>query len=104
MWSVIRKLADKIGEGVTTHMRAIARENPLLQGIIDRVDFNTTTHVQRVRASWVIVRLTSNHTLRSWLGQRRESKARKRHFVGSICWEFWFVWWWREVRRWRSTG
>ena len=47
VWSVIRKLADKIGEGVTTQMRAIARENPLLQGIIDRVDFNATTHGQR---------------------------------------------------------
>ena len=47
VWSVIRKLADQIGEGVTTHMRSIARENPLLQGIIDRVDFNATTHGQR---------------------------------------------------------
>jgi type I restriction enzyme M protein len=28
-------------------MRAVARENPLLQGIIDRVDFNSTTHGQR---------------------------------------------------------
>ena len=28
-------------------MRAIAKENPLLQGIIDRVDFNATTHGQR---------------------------------------------------------
>ena len=47
VWSVIRKLSDKIGEGVTTHMRAIARENPPLQSIIDRVDFNATTHGQR---------------------------------------------------------
>ncbi|MER2626873.1 MAG: class I SAM-dependent DNA methyltransferase [Accumulibacter sp.] len=47
VWSVIRKLSDRIGEGVTTHMRSIARENPLLQGIIDRVDFNATTHGQR---------------------------------------------------------
>ena len=47
VWSVIRKLADNIGEGVTSHMRAIARENPALQGIIDRVDFNATTHGQR---------------------------------------------------------
>ncbi|MBC9866658.1 MAG: N-6 DNA methylase, partial [Opitutae bacterium] len=47
VWSVIRKLSDRIGEAVTTHMRAIARENPLLQGIIDRVDFNATTHGQR---------------------------------------------------------
>lgn len=28
-------------------MRAIALDNPLLQGIIDRVDFNATTHGQR---------------------------------------------------------
>ena len=47
VWSVIRGLSDGIGEGVTTHMRAIARENPPLQGIIDRVDFNATTHGQR---------------------------------------------------------
>ena len=47
VWSVIRKLSDKIGEGVTTHMRSVARENLLLQGIIDRVDFNATTHGQR---------------------------------------------------------
>ena len=47
VWSVIRKLSDKIGEGVTTHMRAIAKANPLLEGIIDRVDFNATTHGQR---------------------------------------------------------
>lgn len=47
VWSAIRKLSDKIGAGVTTHMRAIANANPLLQGIIDRVDFNATTHGQR---------------------------------------------------------
>jgi len=47
VWTVIRRLAGGIGEGVTTHMRAIARENPRLQGIIDRVDFNATTHGQR---------------------------------------------------------
>lgn len=47
VWSGIRMLADNIGEGVTTQMRAIARENPRLQGIIDRVDFNATTHGQR---------------------------------------------------------
>ena len=47
VWSVIRTLSDKIGEGITTHLRAIARKNPLLQGIIDRIDFNATTHGQR---------------------------------------------------------
>jgi len=47
VWSVIRKLADKIGETLTDHMRDIAKENPRLEGIIDRVDFNATTHGQR---------------------------------------------------------
>lgn len=44
VWSVIRTLADKIGERLTTHLRDIADENALLKGIIDRVDFNATTH------------------------------------------------------------
>ena len=47
VWSVIRKLADKIGEELTTILREIAGENPPLEGIIDRVDFNATTHGQR---------------------------------------------------------
>jgi len=47
VWSVVRRLADKIGEQLTDAMRLIARENPKLQGIIDRVDFNATTHGQR---------------------------------------------------------
>jgi len=46
-WSVIRTLSTKIGEQLTTYMRAIADANPLLKGIIDRVDFNATTHGQR---------------------------------------------------------
>jgi len=44
VWSVIRTLSDKIGEQLTTLLRAIADANPLLKGIIDRVDFNATTH------------------------------------------------------------
>lgn len=47
VWTVIRQISQQIGEHITTHMRAIAKENPLLQGIIDRVDFNATTHGQR---------------------------------------------------------
>jgi HsdM N-terminal domain/Type I restriction modification DNA specificity domain len=38
VWSIIRKLADKIGEQLTTLLRDIADENSLLKGIIDRVD------------------------------------------------------------------
>ena len=44
---MIRKLADKIGEQLTDHLRAIAKDNPKLEGIIDRIDFNATTHGQR---------------------------------------------------------
>jgi type I restriction enzyme M protein len=44
VWSIIRTLSDKIGEQLTTHLQAIAKANPLLSGIINRVDFNATTH------------------------------------------------------------
>ncbi len=47
VWSVIRNLTVKIGEELTTDLRNIAAENPPLKGIIDRVDFNATTHGQR---------------------------------------------------------
>src|SRR5687768_12797199 len=47
VWTVIRKLSDKIGEQLTSYLRAIADENPKLKGIVDRVDFNATTHGQR---------------------------------------------------------
>lgn len=47
VWSVIRSLSDRIGEQLTTHLREIARHNPSLQGIINRIDFNATTHGQR---------------------------------------------------------
>jgi type I restriction enzyme M protein len=55
VWSVIRtgqdkaraageKYLEKLGQELTTYLRAIADENALLKGIIDRVDFNATTH------------------------------------------------------------
>ena len=47
VWSVIRTLSANIGEELTTHLRAIADANPLLTGILDRVDFNATTHGSR---------------------------------------------------------
>ena len=47
VWFVIRTLSDKIGEPLTSHLRAIAKANPQLEGIIARVDFNVTTHGQR---------------------------------------------------------
>lgn len=47
VWSIIRTLSQRIGEQLTTHLREVANANPLLKGIIDRVDFNATTHGQR---------------------------------------------------------
>lgn len=44
VWSVIRTLSTNIGQILTDHLRSIASENPSLKGIIDRVDFNATTH------------------------------------------------------------
>jgi type I restriction enzyme M protein len=46
-WSVIRLLADNVGEQLTGIMRDIARYNSRIEGIIDRIDFNATTHGQR---------------------------------------------------------
>jgi type I restriction enzyme M protein len=47
VWSVIRKLTGKIGESLTSYVQDIAKANPALDGIIDRMDFNATTHGQR---------------------------------------------------------
>lgn len=47
VWSVIRELSAKIGETLTGYLIDIARENPKLDGIINRIDFNATTHGQR---------------------------------------------------------
>ncbi len=57
VWKVIRTLSDanteksdssvSYGERVTNYLRDIAKENPLLKGILDRVDFNATTHGER---------------------------------------------------------
>ena len=46
-WSVIRTLTNKVGEQLTSFMRDIAKFNLRIQGIIDRIDFNATTHGQR---------------------------------------------------------
>ncbi|MBM4067266.1 MAG: SAM-dependent DNA methyltransferase [Planctomycetes bacterium] len=47
IWSVIRTLTDKVGEQLTSFMRDIAKFNPRIEGIINRIDFNATTHGQR---------------------------------------------------------
>ncbi|MBW1731380.1 MAG: N-6 DNA methylase [Deltaproteobacteria bacterium] len=47
-WEKIARQSRKLGEYLTDAVRAIARENPKLQGVIDIVDFNATTAGQRV--------------------------------------------------------
>jgi type I restriction enzyme M protein len=47
VWSVIRKVTSKVGEEVTSRLGEIAKHNKLLDGIINRVDFNATTHKVR---------------------------------------------------------
>ena len=48
IWSEIRKQTTKIGEKLTDAIRAIAKENPKLQGVVDIVDFNATVSGQRI--------------------------------------------------------
>lgn len=47
VWSVIRNLADRIGERLTSCLDEIAKANMLLDGIINRIDFNATNQGQR---------------------------------------------------------
>lgn len=47
-WPAIRKRTTELGQYLTNAVRAVARENPRLQGVIDIVDFNATTAGQRI--------------------------------------------------------
>lgn len=47
-WPQIAAQTSRLGEYLTDAVRAIARENPKLQGVIDVVDFNATTAGQRI--------------------------------------------------------
>jgi len=47
-WPEIRKKTKNIGEKLTAAIRAIAKENPKLQGVIDIVDFNAKVSGQRI--------------------------------------------------------
>jgi type I restriction enzyme M protein len=47
-WSTVSKKTTGLGEHLTTAVRAVARENPKLQGVIDVRDFNETAAGQRV--------------------------------------------------------
>lgn len=56
-WSTIRRKTTGLGEHLTEAVRAVARENPRLQGVIDVVDFNATTSGQRTVDDPHLVRL-----------------------------------------------
>jgi type I restriction enzyme M protein len=47
-WPQLAVQTTGLGEGLTAAVRAIARFNPRLQGVIDTVDFNATTAGQRI--------------------------------------------------------
>lgn len=47
-WPAIRQQATGLGQYLTDAARAVARENPSLQGVIDMVDFNATAAGQRI--------------------------------------------------------
>jgi type I restriction enzyme M protein len=47
-WGTVRRTTTRLGELLTDNLRAIARENPDLTGVIDRRDFNATEGNQRV--------------------------------------------------------
>ncbi len=47
-WEAIRQRTTGLGQYLTDVVRAVARENPRLQGVIDTVDFNATAAGQRI--------------------------------------------------------
>lgn len=65
-WKRIRKTTQKIGEKLTDAVRALAKENPVLAGSIDIVDFNATVSGERIisdeRLS-TLIEVISRHTL-----------------------------------------
>ena len=47
-WPAVAKVTRGVGEYLTDAMRAVAKQNPKLQGVIDMVDFNATAAGQRI--------------------------------------------------------
>lgn len=66
-WATIRRHGRAgLGQFLTDAVRAVARENPRLQGVIDAVDFNATTAGQRIIADeylYKLVEVLSKHRL-----------------------------------------
>lgn len=47
-WPAIARRTTELGQYLTSAVRAVSRQNPRLQGVIDVVDFNATTAGQRI--------------------------------------------------------
>jgi len=65
-WENIRKQTTAIGQYLTDVVRSVARENPILQGVIDMVDFNATAAGSRIIGDDYLVALVdvlSRHRL-----------------------------------------
>jgi type I restriction enzyme M protein len=65
-WATIQKKTTGLGEFLTDAVRAIARENPKLNGVIDVKDFNETAAGQRTLSDdqlRALVQLLSRHRL-----------------------------------------
>ena len=65
-WQTIRPLTVKIGEKLTDAVRALAKENPDLSGVIDIVDFNATISGERAIGETklsTLVEIISKHRL-----------------------------------------
>jgi type I restriction enzyme M protein len=65
-WATIQKQTTGLGEHLTDAVRAIARENPRLNGVIDVKDFNETAAGQRILSDdqlRALVQLLSRHRL-----------------------------------------
>jgi type I restriction enzyme M protein len=56
-WDQVRRSPVELGQRLTDAMRSIARENPKLQGVIDRRDFNATEAGQRLLEDESLARL-----------------------------------------------
>ena len=63
-WSAIRTLTDKVGEKLTSIMREIGKHNERIHGIIDRIDFNATTHGQRDIAEESLIKLIEKMSMK----------------------------------------
>jgi type I restriction enzyme M protein len=65
-WDSISRKTTGVGQELTDAVRALARENPRLQGVIDVVDFNATTAGQRIvddQRLAALIQILSRHRL-----------------------------------------